>query len=416
MENVPGIRSVADGAFFRRVHVEGRELGYRVIAHEVQAWRFGVPQKRIRQLVIGTRIDLPPFIPNRHMKATHTELGQEARDGLEPAVTLGEAIEDLPAITSGDEQFERDYDREARAKHLKRYGDRYTFSVLRADKSPTVTAHMARPHSLRDLRDFQRLQEGENSRQALLRGVDMEFPYDRGHFRDRYTRQHRGQLCSTIVAHLKKDGLMFIHPTQLRSLTPREAARVQSFPDTFQFPDSRNRTFAQIGNAFPPLVGKAMGLAIAALLGAADTNARGAECACYLPSSRRAAIKTVEAIVESLYFRDIAALSKAEFLRVWCAVAYLHPRLHPDASRDNGSEVSRGLKARVSLAIEPIYTQSGWPVELIPIAQEARRRFEVNLLSTDEYYWSGAFAGSTTMSDSQVEQNQIAPSPPHVSP
>src|SRR5690606_14182089 len=99
---------------------------------------------------------------------------------------------------------------------------------------------------------------------ALARGEQMEFPYDRGHFKDRYTRQHRDRLCSTIVAHLRKDGLMFIHPTQTRSLTPREAARIQSFPDTFVLPPQMTHAFAQIGNAVPPLVGKAVGLAVRA--------------------------------------------------------------------------------------------------------------------------------------------------------
>jgi site-specific DNA-cytosine methylase len=58
-----------------------------------------------------------------------------------------------------------------------------------------------------------------------------------------------------IVAHLSRDGLMFIHPTQNRSLTPREAARIQSFPDWFEFPVARTHQFRVIGNAVPPLVG-----------------------------------------------------------------------------------------------------------------------------------------------------------------
>src|SRR5271156_5317233 len=89
-----------------------------------------------------------------------------------------------------------------------------------------------------------------------------EFPYDRGTFKDRYTRQHRNEPCSTIVAHLSKDGLMFIHPTQNRSLTPREAARIQSFPDWFEFPIARTHQFRLIGNAVPPLVSEAIGIAV----------------------------------------------------------------------------------------------------------------------------------------------------------
>ena len=70
----------------------------------------------------------------------------------------------------------------------------------------------------------------------MREGVEFAFPYDKSSFKDRYTRQSRRKPCSTIVAHLSKDGLMFIHPTQNRSLTPREAARIQSFRDWFQFP------------------------------------------------------------------------------------------------------------------------------------------------------------------------------------
>ena len=74
----------------------------------------------------------------------------------------------------------------------------------------------------------------------MRRGVVFEWPYSKEHFKDRYTRQSRRKACSTIVAHLSEDGLMFIRPTQNRSLTPREAARLQSFPGWFWFPVARS--------------------------------------------------------------------------------------------------------------------------------------------------------------------------------
>src|SRR3979490_3115711 len=94
------------------------------------------------------------------------------------------------------------------------------------------------------------------------------FPFfdDKTSFEDRYTRQHRMKPCSTIVAHLSKDGLMFIHPTQNRSLTPREAARVQSFPDWFEFPIARTHQFRVIRNAVPPLVAEAVGITVKSYL------------------------------------------------------------------------------------------------------------------------------------------------------
>jgi DNA (cytosine-5)-methyltransferase 1 len=91
-----------------------------------------------------------------------------------------------------------------------------------------------------------------------------------------------------------------------------------------------------------------------------------------------------------LYLRQLSMLSKEEFLDAWWAVGYLHPNLHPDAAMENGKEVSRGTRRGVSFVVEPVYVRSGWPVELIPVAQEARRRFDAGLLSEDEYYCSAA--------------------------
>lgn len=391
MENVPGLRSAAGGEFFTRVQVESREMGYRVIPYEVEAWRFGVPQKRIRQLFIGTRRELPLFIPDRYIRHTHGGIDEELGPGLEPAVSLGEAIGDLPEILAGDDQFERLYDIERRKEHVKRYGRGYVYDVLKAHKAGRLTAHASRPHSLRDMRDFLRLREGENSKQALARGVKMEFPYDRENFKDRYTKQHRDELCSTIVAHLKKDGLMFIHPQQCRSLTPREAARIQSFPDTFVLPPQPTNSFAQIGNAVPPLVGKAMGLAVQEYISAAvDSDRVAPKMSAKLPADRDAAISQLERFVESLFLKPLEALSKDEFLQAWWAVGFLHPNLHPDAAAENGKVLSRGPRRGVSFVLEPVYVRSGWPVELIPVAREARRRFDEGLLSEDEYYCSAA--------------------------
>lgn len=391
MENVPGIRSAVGGEFFTRVQVESRELGYRVIPYEVEAWRFGVPQKRIRQFVIGTRRELPLFIADRYIRKTHSSIGEPEEDGLMAPVTVGEAIGDLPPICAGDDWFERQYDMERRKAHVKQYGRRYIYDVLRVHKAKKLTAFASRPHSLRDLRDFCRLREGENSKQALARGEKMEFPYDRENFKDRYTRQHRDELCSTIVAHLSKDGLMFIHPTQTRSFTPREAARIQSFPDTFILPKQQTYSFTQIGNAVPPLVGKAVGVAVLDYVTAAvDGDQVVPKMSANLPADKEQAIQQLETFVESLLLRRLTDTPKDEFLRTWWAVCFLHPNLHPDAASDNGTALSKGPRRGISFVVEPVYVRSGWPVELIPIAHEARRRFDENLLDEDEYYCSAA--------------------------
>ena len=257
-ENVPGIRSVEGGKYFQALQEEAREIGYHIHASVVKAWEHGVPQKRIRQLVIGQRDNLPKW------NGELTALLSKPKADLE--TKLWEAIGDLPLLKAGQGEHEAEYDLDRRKNHIERYGKRYLEGVLQISKAKTLTAHVSRAHSDRDLRDFAKLYEGETSAHAIKRGETMEFPYSREHFKDRYTRQHRNELCSTIVAHLSKDGLMFIHPTQNRSLTPREAARIQSFPDWFEFPSSRTHAYRLIGNAVPPLVAEKIGKTLSKLI------------------------------------------------------------------------------------------------------------------------------------------------------
>jgi len=248
MENVLGIKTAAGGEYFFRVQSEARALGYRVHGQVEDARQLGLPQKRRRQLIIGTREDLSGyFLP-----------------GLKPAqfaiygTNLGDAINDLPELQAGQGENECDYDLIRRNRAILEGGEKtssYLHNVLEVEISEKLTNHVARPHSDRDLRDFLKIQEGESSAVVLRRGdIEFEFPYKKTSFKDRYTRQSRFAPCSTIVAHLSKDGLMFIHPTQNRSLTPREAARIQSFPDWFRFPEPRTHSFRMIGNAVPPLI------------------------------------------------------------------------------------------------------------------------------------------------------------------
>ena len=260
MENVRGIKTAGRKQIFKDILDGAKDVGYKVDESLVRAWQFGVPQKRIRQIFVGVRDDLPDFHIADWLKSTHAQCGEEKRDGLEDLVTLWESIGDLPRLSPGEEKTQYDYIK--RDRQIQKYGKRYLKDVLKLNGVTKLTSHTARYHSDRDLRDFRKLKEGETSAQALMRGVKMEFPYTREVFKDRYTRQHRNRLSSTIVAHLSKDGLMFIHPTQNRSLTPREAARIQSFPDLFAFPVARTHQYRLIGNAVPPVLGQAIGSAI----------------------------------------------------------------------------------------------------------------------------------------------------------
>lgn len=392
IENVLGMRKAGDGEYFTRVQHEARTLGrkhgragYRVHAQIEDAVALGVPQKRRRQLIIGVRADLPGyFIP---------ELAP-APSAIVPT-TLGEAIGDLPALRAGRGQNESSYDLVRRANHLtSNVARNYLSKVLEIERATILTNHVARPHSDRDLRDFSRLREGETSAVAMRdRGVKFEFPYDKSSFKDRYTRQSRKGQCSTVVAHLSKDGLMFIHPTQNRSITPREAARIQSFPDWFRFPDARTHSFRLIGNAVPPLVAESVGTAIARFL--KEIPGRGTK-AWEHSAPRRTVLVAKLGALASLKRHHLRAVKKQEFLEGWQALLILFPDLHPVNALDHGDKQSASpelalLFPELESQERRRYLRSGWPVAFEVFGREAWRRRNDGELSIAEFYsWAGS--------------------------
>lgn len=384
MENVLGIKTAAGGQYFTRVQSEARALGYRVHGQVEDAWELGVPQKRHRQLIVGTRADLPGyFIP-----------ALSAAPRARPCTLLGAALGDLPKLRPGGGENQRDYDLEYRTEYLSRQSEiahNYLFNVLEVERAAQLTNHVARPHNDRDLRDFARLREGESSAVAMRdHGVEFEFPYDKSSFKDRYTRQSRFKPCSTIVAHLSKDGLMFIHPTQNRSITPREAARIQSFPDWYIFPEARTHSFRLIGNAVPPLVAEAVGLAIRNYLFKSvsiDKQIEKDRGVITIPENETEALNYLIPLLD-LPVKSLRKLSKYKFSKAWAAISYLYPGLHPDGAGEKGvtstrSEILGDLDPRL---ISPYYEVSGWPVALVPLAEEAWRRYESGEFIEEELY------------------------------
>jgi len=136
-------------------------------------------------------------------------------------------------------------------------------SLLRSKEQQFVLNHETRGHMDTDLGRylFCAAFALEHSRSP----TSTEFPtclapthknWDTGHFADRFRVQVKGRASSTVTSHLSKDGHAFIHwdPTQCRSLTVREAARLQTFPDDYLFLGNRTQQFVQVGNAVPPLV------------------------------------------------------------------------------------------------------------------------------------------------------------------
>lgn len=382
MENVLGIRSASSGSYFTNIQKEARDLQYNVACVELRCWEFGVPQSRIRQIFIGTMLGHAPFAADLYLKKTHHLDVHGARENA--VVTLGEAIGDLPPLSANSGSIESHYDLALRELHFKRYGPRFTKDVLQVQDADKLTWHVARMHSERDLRDFDRLFEGETSKEALKRGVQMESPYSRETFADRYTRQHRDKLCSTIVSHLRRDGLMFIHPTQRRSLTPREVARVQSFPDTFEFFGSRGDVYEQIGNAVPPEAGLAIGLGLAEYVASSSPERSLA----IQSKDQEACIRHLENLMNSLYPGCLRIMSDEEFLVAWGAVHIVKPSIHPDNALDTSGPRVDPTNGE-SLVLKPYYERTGWPAYLVPMAVEALERYRRGNISASDYYFQG---------------------------
>jgi len=403
IENVLGLRSAAGGRYFTAVQYEARSLGrangkpgYRVHPQIERGVDLGVPQKRRRQLIVGVRADLPGYFS--------PELEPAPRAMLE--TMLGDAILDLPALKAGEGEHRIDYDLKRRKVQFlggtrDRFRKRYLAHIAEVASSPAIYNHVARPHNARDLRDFERIPEGSSSAEQMRRGVQFDFPYDKTTFKDRYTRQHRNQPCSTIVAHLSKDGLMFIHPVQNRSLTPREAARVQTFPDWFVFPAERTHAFRLIGNAVPPLISEAVGRALLSFLAPestvpAATPARArvqtpvaAAPALTLPHDRAEAVRWLAPFTDpNTDRRALRAMKTPVFLHAWQALLWLFPDLHPDNAVEHGDE--RHEDAATAPDVAPLgrerYTRSGWPVMLEGFGREAWRRFEAGEFSDEAFY------------------------------
>jgi len=256
LENVPGMGSTRSGkkSFMEIAAGCFEESGYRTTTWKLNAASFGVPQDRIRTFLIGWKGQTAPAPPEEEYQ-NWKSAGFDP-DAL-PPVTLSEAISDLPALKAGDGEpiipFSGD---ETPERTWRRYLGK--FGIGR--RGPILYNHTVRPNNERDLELFAILRPGEDSIHAVERhGRSDLMRYRTDAFDDKYARL-RGDLPSrTIVSHLSKDGNGFIHPEQVRSISVREAARLQSFRDDYVFCGTASDQYHQVGNAVPPLLAREIG-------------------------------------------------------------------------------------------------------------------------------------------------------------
>ena len=251
MENVKGMLGVA-----QQVREDFEAIGYTVECRVFNASEFGVPQNRERLIYIGNRIGVDngsiiTEIMNVASQSTKYVLA-DALAGLRPL----EASRTRNATNSDSETSGRKIEM-SESKNPNAY-----VSLINGGREISVVCnHKARYNNDRDIEIFGRLFQGDRSDDPKIADI---MPYARRNdiFKDKYFKLEEAKVCKTITAHMKFDCNMYIHPTQARGLTPREAARVQSYPDDYFFRGAYTKTYMQIGNSVPPLLGRAIAAVI----------------------------------------------------------------------------------------------------------------------------------------------------------
>ena len=249
MENVPGMMSYKGGRVVEQIKEDFRDAGYRnVDCKLLNAADFGVPQLRKRLFFMATlnRATLEWPKPT-HSSATAAKTAR-SKAGSKPHVTVRDAFGDLPVLRIPPKNSKRtDYIR------AYRHNPRCEFQLWARGESNELHNNITRWHRKKDLRVFGHMRP--NSKWSDLSRADRKkIGYSDDSFDDKWKRLSPNRPSWTVNAHLSKDGYMYIHPTQNRTVSVRESARLQSFPDNFVFTGSRSAQFLQVGNAVPPLL------------------------------------------------------------------------------------------------------------------------------------------------------------------
>jgi DNA (cytosine-5)-methyltransferase 1 len=259
-ENVPGMLSLGNGVIFERITAALQEHGYAVSFKIMFAAHYGIPQERWRMIILGSRGKRPPEHPVpthcAHARAnfrggrtlTFRLLPLEERL-LRPAVTVGDALDDLPRLRMGEGGEIVHYDRPAHSAYARmmRSGEAVTYNHFAGILAPQNVQRMKYVKPGGSWRDI--------PWELLPKGMQRARKSDHT---KRYGRLQKDGLAGTVLTKCDPHwGAVFL-PDQDRALTVREAARIQSFPDNYKFLGPRVAQYEQVGNAVPVLMAEAL--------------------------------------------------------------------------------------------------------------------------------------------------------------
>lgn len=266
IENVPGMISLAQGTVVKEIYRELQSLGYSIDHKILFAGHYGIPQMRFRTIFIALRgkgkyIEFPQ--PTHNAKAVANFTGAKElclnplpllQHNLKPQTPVGDVFSDLPSLASGEKTETVEY---RSATPLNEYQD-----TLR-NGSHCVKNHSCNNLGAINLKRLKHIPQGGSWRdipyELLPAGLKRARRSD--HTR-RYGRLDPSALCSTVLTKCDPHWGSFFHPEQDRVISVREAARIQSFPDSYEFLGSITQQYEQVGNAVPPMMAAAIGSAI----------------------------------------------------------------------------------------------------------------------------------------------------------
>jgi len=252
MENVPTIRSKYKGKLFSKILEMVESLNYEVHITTLNAADFGVPQTRRRLFIVGTQKGLNFSFPNATHRNPNLKNAEDPNSNeLAEYRTVQDALGDLPVIFDGCREHRLPYRSEATSDYQRQLRSR----------NGLVGNNTCRMSNDRAKVVFQHMNQGDRY-MDLAPEVRRILPFREDIFHDRLKRLRSDQPSWTVLAHIGMDGYMYIHPTETRTLSVREAARIQSFSDEFEFVGNMREQYVQVGNAVPPLLAKALGKTI----------------------------------------------------------------------------------------------------------------------------------------------------------
>lgn len=249
-ENVPGLLSAKKGEHFQNLQDYFDELGYKVHYKMLDASDYGVLQVRHRIILVGWKKE--------------NDLGYPVIEQKRASAVINDILNDLPKLKAGEVKKVAKY-RVPSNSYLEESG-------IRSKDDELVTENISRPVNENDANIYACAIKLWNKKHIRIKYTDLPKEYktqkNENSFLDRFKVVDGQGYAHTVVAHLAKDGHYYIHPSldDCRSISVREAARMQSFPDNFYFEGSRSAMFKQIGNAVPPLMAKSIAESIKKLL------------------------------------------------------------------------------------------------------------------------------------------------------